>query len=126
MTFEEALRAELSSVKGLKNKVFPLNSKEGTKAPYIVYISSEGILDKTFNGFLNTKEVDCEINIIHKSYGEMKDLSRIVLEKIITFPGRYIGGYGPYIQNLTYEKPIELYENEVSLYRCVIDLKVKF
>lgn len=126
MTFEEALRAELSSISGLSNKVFPLHAKEGITTPYIIYVSSEGIPDKTFEGYLDSKEVECEINIIHNSYSSMKSLTKSVLDKIRSFQGRYIGGYGPLIQNVSYEKPVELYENEVSLYRCLIDIKVRY
>jgi hypothetical protein len=126
MTFEEALRAELSSITGLSNKVFPLHAKEGIKAPYVIYLSSEGVRDKSFEGYLGTQEVECEINIIHSTYSNMKSLTKLVLNKIISFQGNYIGGYGPLIQNVSYEKPVELYENEVSLYRCLIDIKVRF
>jgi hypothetical protein len=126
MNFEEALTAELTMVEGLDNKVFPLNAKEGTIPPYIVYLSSEGIQDKSFDGYLITKEVECEINILHSTYREMKDMTKLVLEKIISFQGRSIGETGPLIQNLSYEKPIELYEKDIKQYRSVIDLKLKF
>jgi hypothetical protein len=126
LNFEEALTAELTMVEGLDNKVFPLNAKEGTVPPYIVYLSSEGVQDKSFDGYLITKEVECEINILHSTYREMKGLTKVVLEKILSFQGRTIGEDGPRIQNLSYEKPIELYEKEIKQYRSVIDVKFKF
>jgi hypothetical protein len=129
MNFEEALRVELGTLTGLSNKVFPLNATEGTKAPYVVYVSSEGLQVKTLQGYLGSKEVDCEINILHDSYANMKDLGKEVLAKIISFQGRHIGGLlskdGPFIQNVTYTKPMEIYEKEVALYRSVIDITVK-
>jgi hypothetical protein len=39
---------------------------------------------------------------------------------------RVIGTDGPYIQELTYEQPIELYEQNPNLYRCLIDFEVYF
>lgn len=126
MNFDEALRDELGSISELINRVFPLKAKEGMKAPYIVYVSSEGIQDKSFQGYLDSKTVDCEINILHDSYGNMKSLTKEVLAKIISFQDRSIGENGPFIQNVTYERPVELYEKEISLYRCVIDIKVRF
>jgi hypothetical protein len=129
MNFEEALRAELGTLTELSNKVFPLNADEGTKAPYVVYISSEGVQVKTLQGYMGNKEVDCEINILHDSYANMKALTKEVLAKIISFQGRSIGDLfskdGPFIQNVTYSKPVEIYEKEVSLYRSVIDITVK-
>jgi hypothetical protein len=126
MNFEEALTAELTMIDGLAHKVFPLNAKEGTVPPYIVYLSSEGVQDKSFEGYLISKEVECEINILHSTYREMKGLTKLVLEKIISLQGRTIGEGGPSIQNLSYEKPIELYEKDIKQYRSVIDVKFKF
>jgi hypothetical protein len=125
MNFEEALRAELSTITELTNKVFPLNATEGIKAPYIIYVSTEGIQDKTLQGYLASKEIECEINILHDSYVNLKSLTKQVLAKIIAFQGRIIGDNGPFIQNVTYEKPVELYESLVFLYRCVINTKFK-
>lgn len=132
MYFEEALRAELNAIDDLTDKVFPLNATEGTKAPYLIYVSSEGVQDKSLQGYLSNKEVDCEINILHESYAGMKDLTKSVLSKILTFQGRSIGGIGTlqkggiFIQNVTYEKPVEIYEQEVDLYRSVTEFKFRF
>lgn len=126
MNFEEVLRAELSLIDSLTDKVFPLNATEGTEAPYIIYVSSEGLFDKSFEGYLNSKEVNCEINILVSNYSNLKALSKLVIAKIISFQGRIIGQNGPLIKNVTYEISPEIYEKEVSLYRSVIDLKVKF
>jgi hypothetical protein len=126
MNFEEALVVELSTIPDLINKIFPLMAPEGTKPPFIVYVSSEGIPDKTLQGYLSSKEVFCEIHVVHSNYGSVKNLSKQVLAKIQTFYGRAIGIDGPFIQNVTYDKPVEVYEKEVSLYRSSFDLTVKF
>lgn len=122
MNFEEALRVELSTI---CNKVFPLNAPEGTKSPFIVYVSSEGIQDKSLDGYLNSKEVECGINILHSNYPGMKDITRNVIEKLKTFQSRVIGE-GPFIQNVTYENVDEFFDHEIALYRCVLNIKVKF
>jgi hypothetical protein len=133
MNFEEALKGELISVsldlkevtdKGVIEKVFPLNAPEGTKPPFIVYVSSEGLQDMTLDGYSENKEIECEINILHSGYGNMKALTKEVLAKILSFQGRAIGLDGPFIHDLTYEKPVEIYENEVALFRSVLTITV--
>lgn len=127
MTFEEALRVELIKITELNNKVFPLNAKEGTEAPYLVYVSSEGQYDKSLGGFHNTKEVSVELNILHSKYSSMKALSKKVMDKLKTFEKRHLGETGPFIQELVFENDgVELYEAQVDLYRKKIDIRVYF
>ncbi|WP_066316960.1 DUF3168 domain-containing protein [Bacillus sp. FJAT-29814] len=126
MNFEEALRAEFETIPGLSNKIFPLAAPEGEKAPFLIYVSSDGIPDKSLQGYLSTREVVCEIYILHDSYASMKALTKAVVAKIISFQGRVIGENGPFIQNATYDDPVKRYEKEISLYRSAFDLRVKF
>lgn len=126
MSFEEALREELSSISGLTNKVYPLKAKQGVEAPYLIYVSSEGVKTKSLQGYLPSKEVECELNIVSDSYSGLKNITKQVIAQIVSFQGRQIGSNGPVIQNVTYERPVELYENEVNRYRSVIDLTVRF
>jgi hypothetical protein len=126
MNFEEALVVELNSVPGLKNKVFPLSAPEGIKTPFIVYVSNEGIQDKTLEGYLNSKEVVCEIHVVHSSYGSLKPLTKQVLTHLKTFYSRVIGDNGPFIENFSCDKPTEVYEREVNLYRSSFDITVNF
>jgi len=125
MNFEQALTAELEQIEGLMDKVFPLNAEEGTKAPYLIYFGSEGLEDKTLDGYLESKEVECELNIMQYSFLELKYLSKQVLDKVKSFQSRVIGEDGPFIQSISYQKPVVLYEKEVNLYRCVIEITVK-
>ncbi|MFJ5713117.1 DUF3168 domain-containing protein [Neobacillus sp. NPDC093127] len=124
--FEQALESELGQIDDIEDKIYALNAEEGVKAPYIIYVSSDGLQDKSLLGYLSSREVDCEINVIHTTYAEMKAITKEVLAKILSFQGRIIGENGPFIQNVTYHKPVELYEQEVNLYRCVIDCNFKF
>jgi len=123
LEFEDALSFELESVKGFKEKVYPAFAP-GTPAPYLVYLSSEGVRVKTLEGYTSQRRVEVELNIVTKRYREMKDYAKLILDKLISMEGRAIGGDGPFIQELTYEKPVEIYEEGPKLYRCLIDFTV--
>jgi hypothetical protein len=129
MNFEESITYELQTVSGLTNKVFPLVARSKSPeqnpslidAPYVAYISSEGVQTKSFEGFLNYRTIDIEISVVHKSYSQMKALTKLVLAKLVSMEMRQIGTGGLYVQALTYARPVELYEAEVDLYRSVIE-----
>jgi hypothetical protein len=122
--FEEALEAELETIPELVGKIFPLDAT-GYKPPYVVYLSSEGLQDKTLSGYLQTKGINGEVNILTHTYKELKTLTSTVISKLVSFEGRVIGTNGPYIQNFNYEEPVELYEQEVGWYRCNISFTVR-
>ena len=126
MSFESALREELQTISGLSGKIFPINAPEQTLAPYIAYLSSEGTFDKTLTGFLNTREVACELNIIGATYPEMKSLEQQVLTKLKTFPLRTIGTSNVYIQEIILQEPVEMYEAELRMYRCNIEFTITY
>jgi hypothetical protein len=123
--FEQALTAELESISGLGGKVFPLNATEGTKPPYLIYVTSEGLRDKTLDGYLESREIDYELNILSATYTGLKPLITEVISKILSFQSRVIGTNGPYVQNVTYEEPVELYEAQVNWYRCNIQIRAR-
>ncbi|MEH7503287.1 DUF3168 domain-containing protein [Neobacillus drentensis] len=125
MNFEEALKSELNSITGLEDKVFPVFAEEGIKPPFVIYVSSEGQQDKTLDGYLISKEIECEIHVIHSNYSKMKNLTKDALSKLQTFYGRAIGVDGPFIKSLSYDKPIEVHEKEVKLYRSSFDIRVR-
>lgn len=125
MSFEEALVAELA-VGDLANKAFMLNAPEGTKAPYVICIAGDGLPDLTMEGYQATKWVNSEVNVIHATAKQLKALVPIVLTKLRSFQGRTIGTGGPFINLITHEEPVELYEPEAKLYRCHIRFKVHF
>lgn len=124
MDFEKALTAEFKTITGL-NKVSPLMVKQGTKAPYLFYLSSEGVFDKSLDGYMSSKEIFCEINIVADKFEQLKPLSSEVINKIISFQNRTIGNSNIYIQNVTYSNPRNLYEKEINQYRCLIDCTFK-
>ena len=126
MDYEPALRLELMAVTGLNNKVFPNVAPPNTVTDYAVYKSSEGQQEKSLNGYLQTKSVDTELNLITSTFANLKTLEKAVIAKLISFQSRAIGTGGPFIQNISYEKPIELYEPLPKLYRAIINIQVYF
>ena len=125
MNFEEALTYELETITELDEKVFPVSAAEGIRAPFLIYVSSEGVQDNTLDGYLTSKEVECEIHVVHNSYKKMKDLTREVISKLQTFYGRSIGIDGVFIKSLTYDKPTEVSEKEFGFHRSSFDIRVR-
>ncbi|MFD1953736.1 DUF3168 domain-containing protein [Paenibacillus thailandensis] len=126
MEFEEALVAELESISGLSGKVVPAFAAAGTVAPYVMYESSFGQQIKALSGFLTSKAVEVELNLLAASYAEMKRLQADIITRLTGFEQRVIGDDGPFVQELTYGQPAELYESAPKLHRCVISFEVHF
>ncbi|CAH1230682.1 hypothetical protein PAECIP111891_06721 [Paenibacillus allorhizoplanae] len=126
MRFEEALATELQSIPALENGVFPLVVSEGKQAPYAAYMSNEGMKLKTLAGFIDRKNISAEINIVAKSYPDIKQLTTLVMDKLISFQSRVIGDEtGPLIQDVNFtEDPKEGFEFETELYRSTIPFQV--
>ena len=125
MLFEEALAFEMETVQGLAGKVYP-SFIPGRSEPYMVYQSSEGLRTKTLGGYGNGKVVPCELHVVVKEYSELKHVVRSVIDVLLSFQGRIIGEDGPRVQEVTYEDPVEMYEEKAKLYRCSIDFEVYF
>ena len=129
MNFEAALTQELKTIVALQNRVYPLAAPEATAGngvPYLIYGSSDGLRTKTLDGYQSGRLVQGEINIIAARYGDMKSITTYVVELLIGMERRVIGTNGPFIQELTYRQPVELYEQAPNLYRCLIDFEVYF
>lgn len=128
--FETALRQEIiEAIPMLGGRVYPLDAPEATKyngVPYLIYISSEGLRDKTLDGYLDSKEVRGELNIIAERYSDMKAITKQVVALLIGFEGRQIGTDGPFIDEITYQMPFETYESQPELYRCLVEFSAYF
>jgi hypothetical protein len=126
MYFEEALKTELESIPGLSNKVYPLNAIEGVTAPYVVYIASEGVFDEVLDGYLETKEIACELHILSGTYAGMKDLTKQVLAMVKSFQRRVIGGTdGLFVWDVTYEQSHEEYIDDLFQYLSIVSITVR-
>ncbi|MNO29179.1 hypothetical protein D3C76_190870 [compost metagenome] len=127
MDFEAALTMELKTITDVQNRVYPLNAPEKTISPYITYTSSEGRHTNTItDGYLSDRSVQGELNVIAPKYAVMKQVTRKAIDLLISMNQRVIGTNGPYINEMIYEEPTELFEHEVSLYRCVIGFKTYY
>lgn len=128
--FEAALRQEIvSAIPELGGRVYPLFAPEAVKkngVPYLIYGSSEGLRDKALDGYLDSKEVRGEINVIADRYADMKAITKKVVALLIGFEGRQIGADGPFIEAVEYQMPVEMYESQPDLHRCVIEFQVYF
>jgi hypothetical protein len=125
MNFEEALVVEFDSISLITGKVFPLYTGEGIDPPFLVYVSSEGLYDRTLTEFFETRTIECEIHIVGNDYEELKAIEREVIAKIISFSNRVLGGTGPLIKSVGYDQPEEMYEGETNLYRASFDMRVR-
>lgn len=129
LDFEPALVQELKVIPELQNRIYPLDAPEanaGQGVPYLIYGSSEGLRDKSLEGYMQSKEVRAELNIIAKRYGDMKAITKQVIAILLSFEGRQMGTGGPYIEELIYQAPVELYEAQPDLIRTVIEFTVYF
>lgn len=129
MRFEPALVQELKSITALGGRVYPLFAPEAVKkngVPYLIYASSEGLRDKSLDGYMRSREVRGELNIITERYSDLKAITKKVVALLIGFEGRQIGSDGPYIEEVTYQMPVEIYEAQPDLHRCVIEFQVYF
>jgi len=129
MSFEQALVQELKTISALENRIYPLTAPEATASggvPYLIYASSEGLRDKTLGGYLDSKEVRGELNIITERYSDIKVITKQVVALLISFEGRRIGTNGPFIEEVAYQMPIEFYEAQPDLYRCLVEFSVYF
>ncbi len=119
---EKALRYELNKITEINNRIYPTNAPEGKAPPFLVYIQGNYEQIKTLNGITNNTETSYLLNILAGSYSEMKDLTKKVKEAVESFLQREIGADGIYISDLTIRKTPEIYEQELKLYRGIIDV----
>ncbi|MDR6883115.1 DUF3168 domain-containing protein [Bacillus sp. 3255] len=124
MRFEEALAFEIELIPALTNKVFPLVVSADKTAPYVAYVSNEGLKLKTLAGYINSKSISAEVSIVAKTYPDMKQLTSLVTEAIIGFQSRAIGNGSLYVQDIICSEPQEGYDVEPELYRSTIPFQV--
>jgi len=126
MNFEEALCAELKTISGLEQKVFPQNAEENTEAPFVVYISSGGELIQTLDGYTDLTELSFEVNIVARTYEELKSYVQAISNKIRSFFGRNIGTNGPRIKSVSFTEPNEDFQDNQSYHKSTFNVRVRF
>jgi hypothetical protein len=126
MDFEEALVLEFNKIPQITGKVYPVFTGEGVDPPFLVYVSSEGTLERTLTEFTGMKTIECEIHVVGNSYDEMKTIIKEVINTIVTFRQRVIGGIGgPFVHTIRYEQPEEMFEGDTWIYRASFDMTVR-
>jgi hypothetical protein len=124
--FEQGLNKELQAVTGLNKKVFPMYAPEGTKASYVTYSKSRTEIIKTLDGNSSTRSAVYDIDIVSDTYSQLQTLFASVKAKLDSFTGRYIGVNSVYVQDVTFENIIELYEQEIKWYRMNLEVRFYF
>jgi hypothetical protein len=126
MDFEQSLVYELQTITGLSGKVFPHAAEENTKAPFVIYISSDGEKIMTLQGPTDMTELTCEIHIISDSYQNLKSLTKAVLDRVRSFFARSIGDNGPIIKSISHVEPIEDIDTSMNFHRSSFDIRVRY
>lgn len=126
MDFEQGLRTELQSITGLNKKVFPLTVPEGTKAPYIVYGKSSTEFIKSLDGNSTTRSAVYDIDIVSDTYAQLQSTFAALKTKVFSFSGRTIGTTSIYVQDVTVETLVELFEEEIRWHRMSLEIRFYF
>lgn len=126
MDFEQALRAELITLTNLSNKVYPLFAPEGTIPPFVVYQKIRTDYVKTMDGTQTIRDGWYEFDLLATTYSDLQTKYVALVDKLKSFVGRSIGTDGPFIQNVTVENVVELYENQIDWHRMNVEVKFYF
>jgi hypothetical protein len=126
MDFEQSLRAELVTVTNLSSKVFPLFAPEGTSPPFVAYQKTRTNYTKTMDGTQSLRDGYYQFDLLATNYAALQTLYTNVVEKLLSFRGRTIGTNGVYVQNVTIENAVELYEPLPDWHRMHLEIKFYF
>lgn len=119
---ERLLVKQLGNIEEIKNKIFPTNIPEGQKPPFCVYIKSSYKQLRTLQRIESNIETSYLINVLSKSYSELKALTQKVINELKNITGED----KITIENIEIENISETYENELELYRSIIDIKIQY
>lgn len=102
-----------STLKNVCDRVYPIILPEGTTYPAITYQVIFDGANQAFNsGNYMSRDVRFQIDIFSKSYSEAKTLKEQVIHEVI----------GLNAGDITSQ---DIYEDELSLYRQIIDIKIR-
>ena len=122
MTLEAQFKSQLAKITELNDNIYPLAVEESVKPPYIAYIMSGGKREKNLQGYAEEREINCEINILSKTYSGLRVLEGKVANTLINLVG--LEADGRKIQDVELEEPYEMYEEQIKLHRANIIFKV--
>lgn len=121
MSFQIEIVKVLSEISHIRNNIYPIKAVENVKSPYVIYVPTPGEKVKTLTGYYNSSRLPIEVNILASSFKELNTITSLVTEKISNIEGNVLGDY--FVQSVTYNTSPVLYENQVKLYRSVIDFE---
>ncbi len=113
---ETAVVQALETIGEIAGKIYPLGAPEKAKLPYVVYVAEGTTEDDSLSGWIGSYDTEMEINILHKSYKGMKNLSFSVVEAL-----KGIREAAVHID----QDQTELLEEEIGAYRKIIRLKLQ-
>jgi hypothetical protein len=123
---EEGFIQEMNSIPDLADRVFPLANVGQPMTPYGIYISGVGESEKTLNGYLTKQETELDFFVFHSSYGDLKRVMELVVNKIKSFIGRELGTSGILVQDVSYQSEPEHYEEQAQNYLGRIKIRLSF
>jgi hypothetical protein len=127
MNFDEGLKAELTAIAELKDKVFPLAAASEAVAPYLVYKRGETVYNRSLSGMSkDTVSSVYSLALITKTYGTLQTISSSITDKLMSFQDKQVGESGPLILDIDPKILGDNYVPEHDEYRCDIEITVKY
>ena len=116
ITFDNGLKLELRSIKGLNKRVYPIIAPEGVKPPFLVYRKSRSKFLKDLSGIITDIEATYELD----------ELETEIKKKLIGVLFKRIGGDGPRINDLDLEELGDEYVYQPNAYKSSLLLTVNY
>jgi hypothetical protein len=124
MGLKTGLIAQLKTITGIANRVFPGGKvPQGQVAPYIVLVKSGGAEYDALDGWTGLHRDSYELNMLESTNELADSLADSVITKLKAMQGATHGS--AYIQDMQIdENSPELYEEQINLYRKIINITV--
>lgn len=126
MLFEEALFSELKISDIVGSKIYPIIAPEGAGSPFIVWVDIAQTYSHQFGNDSGYSDRYIQFDIYHSSHLEVRNLAKLLRNKLINFTGLMGGSSGISIQSVTIENEHSSYENGVRLYRIIQEYKFTY
>ncbi|NCB52283.1 MAG: hypothetical protein EOM54_10430 [Clostridia bacterium] len=121
----EVFVAKLNTVTEISGEIYPATSKEHKKAPFLVYLQTEGAERDSLGGWLGDQTDGYEFNVLASTYLSMKSIARKVIAAMKALQQTTTDGL--YIQAIYIDQNApELWEDQPGLYRKIINVKFSY
>ena len=125
MTFEEALEAELKTISGLANSVYPLVAPKDV-SPFLVYRKENIDYKRVLNGAVVKTEATYSLVVVSGGYAALQTLSIAVIDKVLSFLHRAIGTGGPSIEDVTIRHLGDTFDETIEKARADLQIRIKY